>query len=67
MVQIGLGLTLAGKGGLEGRDGVGLARKLGVAGFPRQLGLGQAGLRQVDALLLHPQEQAEGAEQGGAV
>ncbi len=67
MVQVGLGLALAGKGGLEGRDGAGLAGKLGVAGFPRQLGLGQAGLRQVDALLLHPQEQAEGAEQGGAV
>lgn len=67
LVQVGLGLALAGKGGLEGRDGAGLAGKLGVAGFPRQLGLGQAGLRQVDALLLYPQEQAEGTEQGGAV
>ncbi|ETD80128.1 hypothetical protein V527_19635 [Pseudomonas aeruginosa VRFPA06] len=45
MVQVGLGQALAGKGGLEGRDGAGLAGKLGVAGFPRQLGLGQAGLR----------------------
>lgn len=62
LVQVGLGLALAGKGGLEGRDGAGLAGKLGVAGIPRQLGLGQ-----VDALLLYPQEQAEGAEQGAAV
>lgn len=62
LVQVGLGLALAGKGGLEGRNGAGLAGKLGVAGIPRQLGLGQ-----VDALLLYPQEQAEGAEQGAAV
>lgn len=47
LVQVGLSLALAGKGGLEGRDGAGLAGKLGVAGFPCQLGLGQAGLRQV--------------------
>lgn len=35
--------------------------------FLARLGLAQAGLRQVDALLLYPQEQAEGAEQGAAV